>query len=84
VSEQYERAHKTLNEKRDALVRIAEALLEHEVLDAEQLTQILEGRPMDIRLPRPVVPAPAPTREGKVDGERAGGIFPPMAPKPTS
>jgi cell division protease FtsH len=84
VSEQYERAQRTLNEKRDALVRIAEALLEHEVLDAEQLTQILEGRPMDIRLPRPVVPAPAAAREGKVDGERHGGIFPPMAPKPTS
>jgi cell division protease FtsH len=85
VSEQYERAQKTLNEKRDALVRIAEALLEHEVLDAEQLTQILEGRPMDVRLPRqPVTPTPAPSREGKVDGERAGGIFPPMAPKPTS
>jgi cell division protease FtsH len=84
VSEQYTRAQKTLNERRDSLVRIAEALLEHEVLDAEQLTQILEGRPMDIRVPRPVVPALAAAREGKVDGERHGGIFPPMAPKPTS
>jgi cell division protease FtsH len=84
VSEQYERAQATLTEKRDALVRIAEALLEHEVLDAEQLKQIVEGRPMEVRLPRPVVPTPAAAREGKVDGERAGGIFPPMAPKPTS
>ena len=84
VSEQYTRAAKTLSERRDALVRIAEALLEHEVLDAEQLTQIVEGRPMDIRIPRPVTPPPAAAREGKVDGERAGGIFPPMAPKPTS
>ena len=39
---------------------------------------------MDIRIPRPVTPPPAAAREGKVDGERAGGIFPPMAPKPTS
>jgi len=84
VSEQYTRAQKTLSERRDALVRIAEALLEHEVLDAEQLTQIVEGRPMDIRIPRPVTPPPAAAREGKIDGERAGGIFPPMAPKPTS
>jgi cell division protease FtsH len=84
VSEQYERAQKTLVDKRDALVRIAEALLEHEVLDAEQLKQIVEGRPMEVRLPRPVAPTPAAAREGKVDGERAGGIFPPMAPKPTS
>jgi cell division protease FtsH len=85
VSEQYTRAAKTLSERRDALVRIAEALLEHEVLDAEQLNQILAGRPMDIRIPRPVTPAFAAAREGKVDGERGvGGIFPPMAPKPTS
>jgi len=85
VSEQYTRAQKALTERRDALVRIAEALLEHEVLDAEQLNQIVEGRPMDIRVPRPATPAFAPAREGKVDGERAGGIFPPMtAPKPTS
>jgi cell division protease FtsH len=85
VSEQYERAQRTLVERRDALVRIAEALLEHEVLDAEQLKQIVEGRTMEVRLPRPVAPAPpAAAREGKVDGERAGGIFPPMAPKPTS
>jgi len=84
VSEQYDRAAKTLGERGDALVRIAEALLEHEVLDAEQLTQIVEGRPMDIRIPRPVTPPPSAAREGKVDGERAGGIFPPMAPKPTS
>jgi cell division protease FtsH len=83
VSEQYTRAQKTLSERRDALVRIAEALLEYEVLDAEQLNQIVEGRPMDIRVPRPVTP-PLPAREGRVDGERAGGIFPPMAPKPTS
>jgi cell division protease FtsH len=86
VSEQYERANGVLTEKREFLVRIAEALLEHEVLDAEQLKQILEGKPLEIRTPKTVAPPPPP-REGKVeDGERAGGILrPPMAvPKPTS
>jgi len=87
VSEQYERANGVITEKRDYLVRIAEALLEHEVLDAEQLKQLLEGKPLEIRTPKPVAPPPLPPREGKVDdGERAGGILrPPMAvPKPTS
>jgi cell division protease FtsH len=87
VSEQYERANGVLTEKRDFLVRIAEALLEHEVLDADQLKQILEGKPLQIRAPKPASPPPPPPREGKVDdGERAGGILrPPMAvPKPTS
>jgi len=87
VSEQYERAHKALSEGRTQLVRVAEALLEHEVLDAEQLKLIMDGKPIEIRAPKPVTPVPTPAREGKVDdGERAGGILPPpmAAPKPTS
>ncbi|HVD77168.1 MAG TPA: hypothetical protein VNH43_06135, partial [Vicinamibacteria bacterium] len=85
--EQYERANAAITEKRYFLVRIAEALLEYEVLDAEQLKQLLEGKPLEIRTPKTVAPPPPPPREGKVeDGERAGGILrPPIAvPKPTS
>jgi cell division protease FtsH len=87
VSEQYERANGVITEKRDFLVRIAEALLEYEVLDAEQLKQLLEGKPLEIRVPKPASPPPPPPREGKVeDGERTGGMLrPPIAvPKPTS
>ncbi|HEX7785324.1 MAG TPA: ATP-dependent zinc metalloprotease FtsH [Methylomirabilota bacterium] len=82
VSEQYDRAQKTLVDNKKVLEKIADALLEHEVLDAEQIRQIIEGRPMDVRVPRPTMPP----REGKVDhgDERAGGILPPLAPKPTS
>ncbi len=83
VSEQYERAQKTMTEHRDALIRIAEALLEVEVLDAEQLKQIIAGKPYVVRTPPR---SAAPPREGKIehDGERAGGMLPPLAPKPTS
>jgi cell division protease FtsH len=88
VSEQYERAQQTLTESKPALIRVAEALLEHEVLDADQLNQVIEGRPMEVRVkPEPVPPPAAPPREVRVDGgERAGGILPPpmAAPKPTS
>jgi cell division protease FtsH len=87
VTEQYDRAQKILTDNRPVLIRVAEALLEHEVLDAQQLQQILAGEPLAARV-RPVpAPAPVPAREGKVDdGERAGGILPPpmAAPKPTS
>jgi cell division protease FtsH len=87
VTEQYERAHKMITEKRPQLVNIAAALLEHEVLDAVQLNQILNGEPVEVRTVKPTATPPTPAREGKVDGgERAGGILPPpmAAPKPTS
>ena len=84
VSEQYDRAQKTLVENKRFLEKIADALLEHEVLDGEQIKQILEGRTMDVRVPRSQTP---PLREGKIEtdgGERAGGILPPLVPKPTT
>ena len=84
VSEQYDRAHKTLTEHGGLLGRVAEALLEHEVLDAEQLKALVEGRTIAAR--QPAAPPPPPAREGKVDdGERTGGFVPPLpTPKPTA
>jgi cell division protease FtsH len=87
VDEQYDRAKQTLTEGQAMLVRVAEALLEHEVLDGAQIKEVLEGRKLEIRKPEPVAPPPPPAREVRVDGgERSGGILsPPMtAPKPTS
>jgi cell division protease FtsH len=87
VTEQYDRAEKTLTEGKAMLVRVAEALLEHEVLDAEQLKIVMSGRTLEARKPEPVAPPPPPAREVRVDsGERSGGILPPpmAAPKPTS
>jgi cell division protease FtsH len=87
VEAQFDRAQRILTEKRPELDRLAEALLEHEVLDAGQLKQILAGEPVEVRTPpKPAPPAPAPPREIKVsEGGRAGGILPPpvAAPKPT-
>jgi cell division protease FtsH len=87
VTEQYERAQRTLTDNREVLNRVAEALLEHEVLDAEQLKALVEGRPIEVRVRTPA-PPPPPPREGKIEheGGRAGGILPPPmpAPKPTS
>jgi len=85
VTEQYERAARILTERRSVLVGVAEALLEHEVLDAVQLRQLIAGERLEVK---PAAKAPVvPPREGKVDeGERKPGILPPpmAAPKPTS
>jgi cell division protease FtsH len=87
VEAQYSRAQRILTEKKPELDRVAEALLEHEVLDAQQLHQILAGEPLEVRAPRSVAPPPPPPpREVKLsEGERTGGILtPPVpAPKPT-
>jgi cell division protease FtsH len=45
----YENAKKLILDNRDALARIAEALLEREVLDANELKLILEGKPLPAR-----------------------------------
>jgi cell division protease FtsH len=85
VTEQYERAAALLTEKRSVLERIAEALLEHEVLDAPQLKQLIAGEPLDVT-PAPAA-APSPAREVRADeGGRPAGILPPPVadPRPTS
>jgi hypothetical protein len=67
------------------LVRIAEALLEYEVLDAPQLKQLLAGEPITVK-PQPAV-APVPSREPRApeEGRPAGILPPPVAdPRPTS
>jgi cell division protease FtsH len=43
VTEQYERAGKIIDENRDTMVRLAEALLEHESLDGVQIRRIVAG-----------------------------------------
>jgi cell division protease FtsH len=52
VNTGYEKAKSIILENRDAMVRIALALLEREVLDANELKLILEGK----QLPARVVP----------------------------
>jgi cell division protease FtsH len=85
VTEQYDRAAKILKDQWPVLVRIAEALLEHEVLDAPQLKQLLAGEPLTIKIPAP--PTAAKPRETRApeEGRPAGILPPPVAdPRPTS
>ena len=47
ISEGYEKAKKILEENRDTLTRIAEALLEREVLDANEVRLIIQNLPLE-------------------------------------
>lgn len=47
VSEQYDRAVKLITDNKDAMVRLAEALLEYETLDAIQIRRVVAGLTVD-------------------------------------
>ena len=47
VTDQYERARRIIDENRDTMVRLAEALLEHESLDGVQIRRIVAGLSID-------------------------------------
>jgi cell division protease FtsH len=68
VTEAYSRARATLETNRDALERIAQALREREVLDANEIRLLIEGKPLpDKTLPtQPTPPQPSPAREPQV------------------
>ena len=86
VTEQYDRATKLLTEQRPVLVRIAEALLEHEVLDAPQLKQLIAGEPLEVKVKAAPTPQAPPREVRAEESGRTVGILPsPVAdPRPTS
>ena len=45
--DQYERAKRIIEENRDVMVRLSEALLERETLDGVQIRRIVAGLPLD-------------------------------------
>jgi cell division protease FtsH len=51
VTENYERAEQLLTEHKAILLKIADELLAHEVLDAEQVLRLAQGLPLEERPP---------------------------------
>ena len=71
IDEQYALARKILTENRDKVEAMTAALLEWETLDADQINDIMDGRP-----PRP--PKPAPVSEPRIDDpNKPDGAAPP-------
>jgi cell division protease FtsH len=75
VTAAYERARVLLEERRDALHRIAVALLEREVLDGDQIAALIRGDALPERRREPEGPAPAP------EPSSAAGVSPATEPR---
>ena len=78
VMDNYARAHEVLSGHKQRLMQVAEELLTREVLDADQVTRLVNGVPLD-----PVAPAAAatPSRDGSKDRGNSS-LVPPINPKP--
>jgi cell division protease FtsH len=76
VTRQYELAKILLEQNMDKLKLIAEALLEHEVLDGSEIDAVLEGRTL-VRKARPIMPTYA--EKDRAAKEKRKSLF---APKP--
>jgi len=76
VTRQYALARQIIEGNMDKLKQIAEALLEHEVLDGAEIDMVMEGRPLT-RKPRPVSPTYA--EKERASKERRTSLF---SPKP--
>ena len=80
----YDTARSILEANDDALVRLAEALLEREVLDAEQITSLVEGRELAPLLPKPsdgsprprAAAAPSKTADERKEAGKGSGVLP--------
>jgi cell division protease FtsH len=82
IEEGYGRARRIIEERSDALVRVAEALLEREVLDGSEVIDLINGKELKAFIPKPpsgnaaqpvIAPTPQPTNPGTVPGLLGGG-----------
>src|SRR5437762_1257812 len=71
VTQNYERSHRLLAEHKEKLVKIADALLSNEVLDAEQVRRLAAGLPLEIAQPAASRPAVQDESEGRARKERS-------------
>ncbi|MDH3626977.1 MAG: ATP-dependent zinc metalloprotease FtsH [Acidobacteriota bacterium] len=82
ITHGYNTAHKIIDDRRDALMRITDALLEREVLNAVELKALVEGRPLpEIELPvdddEPVVaPDTSPETANDTQSDTGPGVLP--------
>ena len=76
ITEQYSRARQIICENKDALIRLAEALLERESLDSVQIRRLVAGLPLDDD-------DTTPAREDKPKAEPKPSILSPIIPPVT-
>jgi len=81
VDQQHEIARRVVTDNRDKLDRLAEALLERETLDSEEIEAAMEGRPLPAR-ERIVLPTWSDKRAPAREKKRPASIF--GTPKPAT
>jgi len=86
VKRNYDRARDLLTTNRHLLVRVAETLLEREVLHAQEVKRVVEGQPLADRTEEPAEAAPAEKNEtNDVTGEQQKApLGPPILQNPKS
>jgi cell division protease FtsH len=86
VEHNYARARQILTEQRPLLERVAETLLEREVLDAEEVRMLIEGIPLKPReTAEDLAPEKAEAKESKEkEKERKTALTPPILQNPGS
>jgi cell division protease FtsH len=82
VTEQYKRATQILTEHRAQLEVVAEALLEHETIDGNDIDTLLRGEKIDRPLPAAKKKAKAEEAEKEEDRAKRPSILPPLGKKP--
>ena len=73
ITEQYNRARQIILENKDAMIRLAEALLERESLDSIQIRRLVAGLPLDDD-------EPTPSRDDKKKIEPKPSVLNPIIP----
>jgi cell division protease FtsH len=84
VSQGYERAKAILSDNRTILANVAEALLEREVLDAEDVKAIIDGLPLKERERRSDEVVRDETEAKGTEKERSASLTPPILQNPGS
>jgi cell division protease FtsH len=83
VTEAYGRAQEILTQFKSRLIEMADALLAHETLDAEQVRRIVAGEPLDD--PTPAAPAAPPhVAPPAPKAKERPSIVPPIPPRPVT
>src|SRR5688500_10173817 len=83
VTDNYTKAQNILLEHKQKVLDMADALLAHETLDAEQVRRIAAGMSVDEPTVAPAGPDPVPSRDPKAAREKdRHTIVPPLQPRP--
>jgi cell division protease FtsH len=81
VTEAHERAVKLIEENRDKLEALAEALLEHEALDAEQVDMVMRGEEIPALVSRSG-PDRDSSKKESLEKKKKPAVSPPLVTKP--